>query len=124
MAHVLLLSADLLFASNVNGALVAAGHEVDILADEDRLRDRLTDTERPAAEVLVVDLTDPDLQGAAIAESLKKAGLLADTSTLAFYSHVDVQAREDAEAAGFDLVVPRSRMAREGAELIARLSSG
>jgi len=28
-----------------------------------------------------------------------------------------------AEHAGFDLVVPRSRMAREGAELIARLAA-
>jgi hypothetical protein len=29
--------------------------------------------------------------------------------------------RERAEQAGFDLVVPRSRMAREGAELVRRL---
>ena len=41
--------------------------------------------------------------------------------TLAFYSHVDAAVRERAEEAGFDLVVPRSRMAREGAELVARL---
>jgi len=27
------------------------------------------------------------------------------------------------EQAGFDLVVPRSRMAREGADLVARLSN-
>jgi len=34
---------------------------------------------------------------------------------------VDVAARERAEQAGFDLVVPRSRMAREGAALVAGL---
>jgi hypothetical protein len=44
--------------------------------------------------------------------------------TLAFYSHVDVEARRLAEDAGFDLVVPRSRMAREGPELVARLVGG
>ena len=43
------------------------------------------------------------------------------TRTLAFYSHVEQETRERAEAAGFDLVVPRSRMAREGAALVSRL---
>jgi hypothetical protein len=47
--------------------------------------------------------------------------MLERTRTLGFYSHVDVQARERAERAGFDLVIPRSRMAREGAELLTRL---
>ena len=42
--------------------------------------------------------------------------------TLAFFSHVDTEVGERARAAGFDLVVPRSRMAREGAQLVARLA--
>jgi hypothetical protein len=69
-----------------------------------------------------VDLTNEDLDGASIVESLTGAGLLAQTGTLGFYSHVDAPARARAEQAGFDLVVPRSRMAREGAALIERLS--
>jgi hypothetical protein len=36
---------------------------------------------------------------------------------------VDVATRNRAQAAGFDLVVPRSRMAREGSQLIERLTS-
>ncbi len=36
---------------------------------------------------------------------------------LGFYSHVNVETREAAEAAGVDLVVPRSRLAREMPEL-------
>ena len=50
-----------------------------------------------------------------------RRGELGATRTLAFYSHVDVEVRERAIAAGFDLVVPRSRMNREGAELVTRL---
>ena len=42
--------------------------------------------------------------------------------TLGFYSHVDTATRERAVDAGFDLVVPRSRMAREGAKLVTRLA--
>ena len=43
------------------------------------------------------------------------------TPTLGFYSHVDVDTRRRAEEAGFDLVVPRSRMAREMPALVAGL---
>jgi hypothetical protein len=40
---------------------------------------------------------------------------------LGYYSHVDVETRQRAEAAGVDLVVPRSRMARELPALAERL---
>ena len=121
MARVLALVPDLLFGSRVQGALAAAGEELELLADESLLRARLAAGPTPA--VLIVDLTDAELDGARIVGSLLGAGELAGTRTLGFYSHVDVAARERAERAGFDLVVPRSRMAREGAELVARLAA-
>ena len=40
---------------------------------------------------------------------------------LGFYSHVDVETKRAAEAAGVDLVVPRSRMARELPALVEGL---
>ncbi len=121
MAHVLALIPDLLFGSRVQGALTAAGHEVALLTDEGQLRGRLKDADAAAPAVLVVDLTNDDLDGSALVEALPGEGKLAQTRTLGFYSHVDVHVRERAEQAGFDLVVPRSRMAREGAELVSRL---
>ncbi len=121
MARALALTRDLLFGSRVQGALTAAGHEVELVADGDRLRERLSDPGGSAVEVLVVDLTDAELDGAAIVQALRAAGELGSTHTLAYYSHVDPAARERAEQAGFDLVVARSRMAREGPELVARL---
>jgi DNA-binding NarL/FixJ family response regulator len=124
VAYALLLTADLLFGSRVQGALAASDHGVELIGDESKLRARLGDRDRPAVQVLVVDLTDADLDGAGIVEALLQSGALDTTRTLGFYSHVDAPARQRAEAAGFDLVVPRSRMAREGAELVARLSSG
>jgi DNA-binding NarL/FixJ family response regulator len=123
VAHVVLLTADLLFGSQVQGALVAAGHEVWTVANETRLRARLIDEAQPNADVLVVDLTDEGLPGASIVASLASDAALDATRTLGFYSHVDVTAREGAERAGFDQVVARSRMAREGAELVARLAA-
>jgi CheY-like chemotaxis protein len=118
MARVLVLSRDLLFGSNVQGALTLAGHEVDLVRDEAQVTERLASA--PAA-VLIADLTDSELDGAATVSSLRENGRLGATRTLAFYSHVEVAARESAERAGFDLVVARSRMAREGAHLVAGL---
>jgi|SRR5437667_9408933 len=122
MARVLALVADLLFGSRVQGELDAAGHDVELIGDAAGLRRRLADAPAPRA-VLVVDLTDPQLGGARLLEELAREGALAGTRTLGFYSHVDVRARKRAERAGFDLLVPRSRMAREGAQLVARLST-
>jgi hypothetical protein len=136
VARVIALVPDLLFGSQVQGSLKAAGHDVALAGDEAKARERLAvaapeagggaqaDAE-PGAEgatVLVVDLTDDRFDGAAILEALAADGALAGVSTLAFYSHVDAAVRERATQAGFDLVVPRSRMAREGAALVSGLA--
>jgi hypothetical protein len=95
MARVGLVSPDLLFGSKVEGALRAAGHEVV----------RGTD-----GEVVVVDLTQgevpPPPEG---------------VPSLGFYSHVEQDVRRAAEDAGYDMVVPRSRMNREAAKLVEGL---
>jgi CheY-like chemotaxis protein len=117
VARVVAFIPDLLFGSRAQAALVAAGHEVELVAAAGEVRERLT-----GAEVLVVDLTDEELRGVELVQSLTADGLLDDIRTLGFYSHIEVEARRRAEGAGFDLVVPRSRMAREGAELVRRLA--
>jgi hypothetical protein len=119
MARVLALVPDLLFGSRVQAMLAGAGDEVALVAGAGAVREKLK-----GADVLVVDLTDASLKGAELVASLNEAGELAGIRTLAFYSHVDVEARRAAEQAGFDLVVARSRMAREGADLVARLFAG
>jgi hypothetical protein len=103
---------DLLFGSNVLGALQAAGHDAVLVADAEGLRREL-----PGAQALVVDLTAD-----APARIEQVSGVPHDAvKTLGFYSHVEQDVRTQAEQAGLDLVVPRSRMAREGASLVTRL---
>jgi len=121
MAHVLVLSADLMFGSRLLAALTTAGHEVDLVADEGGLRERLPVGEKDSGSVLIVDLTDDRNDGAATLETLRSEGRVGSVATLAFYSHIETEVRERAERAGFDLVVPRSRMAREAANLLGTL---
>jgi len=107
VARVAALVPDLLFGSRVQGMLAAGGHEVTLVSSVAALRD---------ADVWVVDLTGGlDPASVPAADGAKR---------LAFYSHVDADVRERALAAGFDLVVPRSRMAREGAALVDGLAGG
>lgn len=109
MARVVVFAADLLFGSNVTSAVQAAGHEPVLASTVEAARREL-----PGSELLIVDLTS---DAPARIEALRGTGVL----RLAFYSHVEADVRAAAESAGFELVVPRSRMAREGADLVSRV---
>lgn len=97
MARVAVVSPELMFGSRIEGGLRAAGHEL-VGADDD-----------PDLVIADVELLDP--------ASVK------GRARLGFYPHTQVELRRRAEAAGFDLVVPRSRIARELPDLVARLVS-
>jgi hypothetical protein len=116
VARIVAFIPDLLFGSQVQGGLRAAGHKVELVGDGDAVRGALA-----GAEVLVVDLTDDSASRASLVESLVRERALGGVRTLAFYSHVEADTRALAENAGFDVTVPRSRMAREGGNLIGML---
>ena len=91
-----------MLASRVRGSLEAAGHEVE---QDSRVPDELDG----------VDLVVADLDVVA-PEDLTKLGV----PVIAFYQHTDIATKERADAAGLELIGPRSRMARELPELVQR----
>jgi len=107
MARVIAVAPDLMFGSRIDATLAAAGHEV-------TLSPSLSEAPLADTELLIADLEVES------PEALVGLGV----PVLGYYSHVDAETRERAEAAGVDLVVPRSRMAREMPELVARLLEG
>jgi hypothetical protein len=104
MARVVAVAPDLLLGSKVEALLAAAGHDV-------TLSPTLSDAPVDDADLLVADLDGED------PEALVRLGI----PVLGYYSHVDVETKRAAEAAGVDLVVPRSRLARELLSLAAGL---
>ena len=96
VARVALRIPDLMLHSRVLEIARAGGHEIV--------------TEDP--EVLIVDVMEVDAE-----EVVGQAPAL-----LGVFAHTQPDVRDRALAAGFDLVVPRSRMVREGADLISRIS--
>lgn len=101
MAPIAVFVDDLMLASRVTESLAASGHQP-IIARSAR-----------EAEGVVLVICDLDC-----VDHSEMAAL--DIPVIGFYSHVDQETREKAEEAGVDLVIPRSRMARELPDLIAR----
>jgi hypothetical protein len=93
-----------MLGSKVQETLKAAGHEVVASAS-------IEESTWDGIDLIVADL---DIENP---EALVGLGM----PVLGYYSHVDVDTRKTAEAAGVDLVVPRSRMARELPQLVERL---
>lgn len=104
MARVAALAPDLMFASRIEATLGAAGHDV-------TLSPSISEAPLDDAEILIADLERIE------PEAVVGLGI----PVLGFHRHTDPDTRERAEAAGVDLVVPRSRMAREMPELVAGL---
>lgn len=104
MARVVAVAPDLLLGSKVEAMLSAAGHEV-------TLAPALAEAPLDEANLLVADLDTEN------PEALVGLGI----PVLGYYSHVNVETKQAAEAAGIDTVVPRSRMARELPDLVAAL---
>lgn len=107
MARVVAIASDLLLGSKVEAMLSAAGHDV-------TLSPALAEAPLDDAELVVADLDAEN------PEALVGLGI----PVLGYYSHVDTDTRDAAEAAGIDLVVPRSRMARELPDLATKLLAG
>ena len=101
MARVLSIAVDLMLGSKVQETLTAAGYEVVTSAS-------IEETTWDGVDLIVADL---DVENP---EALVGLGM----PVLGYYSHVDVETKEAAEAAGVDKVVPRSRMARELPDLV------
>jgi hypothetical protein len=104
MARVIAVAPDLLLGSRVEAALNAAGHDVTLVP-------ALAEVPLGGADLVVADLDSEDPQ------ALKSHGI----PILGYYSHVNVETKQAADAAGIDLAVPRSRMARELPALVEQL---
>lgn len=105
------LSDDLMFGSRVAEGLKARGNSVTVTGEPGKAREEIGD-------VLIVDLTAESYDGVRVVEELSLAGRLDGVRTVGVYAHVDAATRDRAVAAGFDLVVPRSRFVREMRQLV------
>jgi hypothetical protein len=107
VARVVAVAPDLLLGSKIEAMLSAAGHEV-------TLSPGLSEAPLDDADLVVADLDTEN------PEALVGLGI----PVLGYYSHVNAETKRAADAAGIDLAVPRSRMARELPQLAEKLLGG
>jgi DNA-binding response OmpR family regulator len=113
MARVALLCADLMFGSRLEEALTAAGHDVERFDGEDMAR-----AAADHSDALVLDLDAEEFDGATLVESMRMGRELEGVATVGFFPHVAQEVRRRADEAGVDVVVPRSRIARDAAGVL------
>lgn len=106
MARVVAVVSDLMLASRVTTALAGAGYEVEQAAE--------LPAELEGVDLVVADLDTTSAQALAASAA----------PVIGFHQHTDAETKARAEAAELELVVPRSRMARELPELAARVLEG
>ncbi len=106
MARILAAVSDLMLASRVAEPLRAAGHEVEVRPPASG---QVGDPRGIDLVVCDLDVTDPESAGG--------PGL----PVIGFHSHLDIATGRRGREAGLDLVIPRSRMARELPALVERL---
>lgn len=98
-----LLSDDLMFTSRITATARALKLEMTTFRDSATL---LTSAQQTAPACVLVDLHNPGLDALAFVQSLRSQG---NPTIVAFGSHVDSEALKAAQAAGCDLVLPRSK---------------
>jgi hypothetical protein len=104
VARIVAIAPELLLGTRISETLSAEGHDV-------TLSPSVSEAPLDGADLLIVDIEREN------PEAVVGLGM----PVLGFYPHTDADLRQAAEAAGVDLVVPRSRLAREMPELVEEL---
>ena len=117
MAHLVALITDPELAAELVAAAETAGHDVDVCTGEPDAWEACEER----TDLLVVDISSDLIDGVTLVDSMRAGGELQGVRTLAFHGDADLAAKARASEVGFDVVVPRSQMRADGAQLIAGL---
>lgn len=112
---IVLVSSDMQVASRLRGTAERLGKKLSIALSPADLPDRLANQ----PQLVIFDLTQPELDIAAAVESVRRGACAA--RTLAFGPHVDENSLASANLAGCDRVVSNGTFHREQAALITQL---
>jgi CheY-like chemotaxis protein len=101
---------DIFFASKIR----AAAEAVDVEISFPRSKEALVEKARESApQMILVDLHNQKLDPVALAKELKTHQELGGIQLVGFFSHVETELRQNALAAGYDQVLPRSVFSRD-----------
>jgi CheY-like chemotaxis protein len=107
---------DMFFASKIRATAEALGVEISFPRTKELALAKLRDAKPDA---IIVDLQNQRFDPIQFAEEMKGDATAQAIPLLGFFSHVEVELKQKAAAAGFDTVIPRSVFARDLGKILA-----
>ncbi len=104
------------FASKIRAVAEAVGTEISFSRSQEAL---IQKTREAKPKLIIVDLHNQKIDAAALATELKADDELRAVPLLGFFSHVQTELQQNALAAGFDRVIPRSLFARDLSQILS-----
>ena len=106
---------DMFFAAKIKATAEALGITLVMPRTKQMLFEKLTETK---SALVLVDLHNQKINPMDLARELKTKDQ--QVSLLGFFSHVEMELRQQALAAGFDQVIPRSVFSRDLGDILKR----
>jgi CheY-like chemotaxis protein len=107
---------DLFFASKIRGTAEELGLTVTFARSVDTM---IEAARRDNPSLIICDLHAQKIDPIDLARQLKADEQLRSIPLLGFFSHVQTELQRQADAAGFDRVIPRSAFAKNLGEILA-----
>jgi CheY-like chemotaxis protein len=107
---------DLFFASKIRGTAEELSVTVSFVRNIDALVEA---ARRDQPSLIICDLHSQRVDPGDLAKQLKADEHLRSVPLLGFFSHVQIELQHQAEAAGFDRVLPRSAFSKNLREIIS-----
>ena len=107
---------DMFFKSKIRAVAEAVGTEISFPRNKDALFQKAREAK---PQLIIVDLHNEKIEPATLAAELKADEELRAIPLLGFFSHVQTELQQNAIAAGFDQVIPRSVFARDLSKILS-----
>jgi PleD family two-component response regulator len=111
---------DLFFSSKIREAAKPLGLNVEFIKTANGLIEKL-ESQKPS--LLIFDLNSKACNSTEIIKNLKSSPTLKDIPVLGYLSHVQTELKEEADQAGCDLILPRSKFSKDLKEILMKYST-
>jgi CheY-like chemotaxis protein len=115
MEKICMVVDDMFFAAKIRGAAQSCGREIESVKTAEQVVKMIGD---PPAMV-IVDLNSNRLDPIEVLKRIKGEASMKDVPVVGFLSHVQLDLKQAAEAAGCDYVIPRSAFSMKLPEIVA-----
>lgn len=111
---------DLFFSSKIREAAKALDLDLEFVKNPDGLKEKIL-SETPS--LIIFDLNSKAGNPLENIKNIKSAGELKQVPVIGFLSHVQTELKEEADRAGCDVVIPRSKFSKNLREILTKYSA-